>query len=233
MQPPRLLTLSIVYFSIRAKQKLEHWGLPNGIKLMTRDSELSSFSVLSPKVKQVSSTLTILGNIGFWMQLVLGIVSLMLLFFASPLLGSQNDPNESRNLALFCATVGVLTLAISIFFFFRRYISIGQSLQQSDSRAPRTRDVGDRPNRKYTIRLIKLGLITNLVGMFISIIGAEAFAGLLYSKASQIPPGAAVYNTNQLIEPVEIMALIANVHTIFSHFVGILIGLILLDRLSK
>ncbi len=192
---------------------------------MTRDSELTSFSPLSPKVKQVSSTLTILGNIGFWLQLVLGIVSLMLLFFASPLLSSNGGQNGSKNLALFCATVGVLTLAMSIFFFFRRYISIGKSLQKSSSR--------DRPNRKYTIRLFKLGLASNLVGMFISIIGAEAFAGLLYNKASQIPAGAAVYNTSQLIEPVEIMALIANVHTIFSHFAGILIGLILLDRLSK
>ncbi len=192
---------------------------------MTRDSELSPFSPLSPKVKQVSSTLTILGNIGFWLQLVLGIVSLMLLFFASPLLSSDSGQNGSKNLALFCATAGVLTLAMSIFFFFRRYISIGKSLQKSSSR--------DRPNRKYTIRLIKLGLASNLVGMFISIIGAEAFAGLLYNKASQIPAGAAVYNTSQLIEPVEIMALIANVHTIFSHFAGILIGLILLDRLSK
>lgn len=193
---------------------------------MTRDSELTSFSPLSPKVKQVSATLTILGNVGFWLQLVLGIVSLMLLFFASPLLSSESGQDGSKNLALFCATVGVLTLAMSIFFFFRRYISIGKSLQQKSS-------TKERPNRRYTIRLIKLGLISNLVGMFISIIGAEAFAGLLYNKASQIPAGAAVYNTNQLIEPVEIMALIANVHTIFSHFAGIVIGLLLIDRLSK
>ncbi len=225
MQPPRLLTLSIIYFSIRAKLISGALGSTNGIKLMTRESKITSFSPLSPKVKQVASTLTILGNVGFWLQLVLGIVSLMLLLLSSPLLNSDSSLGGNKNLALFCATVGVLTLGMSIFFFFRRYISIGKSLQKANSK--------DRPNRKYTIRLIKLGLMSNLVGMFISIIGAEAFAGLLYGKASQIPQGTAVYNTNQLIEPVEIMALIANVHTIFSHFVGILIGLILLDRLSK
>ncbi len=225
MQPPRLLTLSIIYSSIRAKVIIGALGSPNGIKLMTRESKLTSFSPLSPKVKQISSTLTILGHAGFWLQLVLGIVSLMLLLLSSPLLNSDSSLGGNKNLALFCATVGVLTLGMSIFFFFRRYISIGKSLQQANS--------PNRPNRKYTIRLIKLGLISNLVGMFISIIGAEAFAGLLYGKASQIPPGSAVYNTNQLIEPVEIMALIANVHTIFSHFAGILIGLILLDRLTK
>ena len=192
---------------------------------MTRDTELTAFSPLSPRVKQIAGNLTILGNVGFWVQLVLGIVSLMLLFFASPLLRSTGNQDGSKNLALFCATLGVLTLSVSIFFFFRRYISIGKILKRGNTK--------ERPNKKYTLRLIKLGLISNLIGMLISLIGAEAFAGLLYGKASQIPAGAAVYNTSQLIEPVEIMALIANVHTIFSHFAGIIIGLWLLDRISK
>ena len=192
---------------------------------MTRDSELASFSPLSSKVKQISSTLTILGNAGFWLQLILGIVSLMLLFFASPLLRSTGNEDGSKNLAIFCAALGVLTLAVSIFFFFRRYISIGNTLKKGTAK--------DTPNKKQTIRLVKLGLSSNLIGMLVSLIGAEAFAGILYGKAAQIPAGAAVYNTNQLIEPVEIMALIANVHTIFSHFAGIIIGLWLLDRISK
>ncbi len=192
---------------------------------MTRDTELASFSPLSPKVKQISSSLSILGNAGFWLQLVLGVVSLMLLFFSSPLLTSASNQDGSKNLAIFCAALGVLTLAISIFFFFRRYISIGNALKRGNTK--------DRPKKQFTIRLIKIGLASNLTGMFISLIGAEAFAGLLYSKASQIPQGPAVYNTAQLIEPVEIMALLANVHTIFSHFAGIVIGLILLERISK
>lgn len=192
---------------------------------MTRDSEITAFSPLSPKVKQISSNLIVLGNAGFWLQLLLGVVSLMLLFFASPLLTSAGNKDGSKSLAIFCATLGVLTLAVSIFFFFRRYISIGNTLKKAETK--------DRPNKKFTIRLIKLGLTSNLVGMLISLIGAEAFAGMLYGKASQIPPGAAVYNTAQLIEPVEIMALLANVHTIFSHFAGILIGLILLERINK
>ena len=191
---------------------------------MTRDSDLAAFSNVSPKVKKISSNLIILGNAGFWLQLVLGIVSLMLLFFASPLLRSA-DGDGSRNFAIFCAALGVLTLAISIFFFFRRYISIGNILKKGS--------IKDTPNKKQTIRLVKLGLSSNLIGMLVSLIGAEAFAGILYGKAAQIPAGAAVYNTNQLIEPVEIMALIANVHTIFSHFAGIIIGLWLLDRISK
>lgn len=192
---------------------------------MTRDTDLASFSPLSPKVKQISSSLFVLGNAGFWLQLVLGVVSFMLLLLSTPVLSDTSNRDGSNTIAIFCAALGVLTLAISIFFFFRRYISIGKILKRGTTQ--------DRPKKQYTIRLIKLGLASNLAGMLISIIGAEAFAGILYGKASQIAPGAAVYNTAQLIEPVEITALLANIHTIFSHFAGILIGLILLDRISK
>ena len=195
--------------------------------LMNKDSELTSFSPTSPTVKQVASALILLGNLGFWLQLLLGTVSLMLLLFSTPLLGSTSESSGNENLALFCATVGVLTLALSIFFFFRRYISIGKSLKNA-------RSGGDRPNKKFTIRLIRLGLTSNLVGMLISILGAEAFAGLLYQKASLLPTGAiTTYQPSQLINSVEIMALLANVHTIFSHFAGVTFGLILLERINR
>ena len=193
---------------------------------MNKDSEITSFAPTSPTVKKVASALVLLGNLGFWLQLLLGIVSLMLLLFSTPLLGSNSESSGNENLALFCATVGVLTLALSIFFFFRRYISIGKSLRNARS--------GDRPNKKFTIRLIRLGLTSNLIGMLISIIGAEAFAGLLYQKASLLPTGATtIYQPSQLINSVEIMALLANIHTIFSHFAGITLGLILLERINR
>lgn len=194
---------------------------------MNKDSEITSFSPSSPAVKKVASTLILLGNLGFWLQLLLGVVSLMLLLFSTPLLGSNSKTSGNENLALFCATIGVLTLALSIFFFFRRYISIGKSLKNA-------RSSSDRPNKKFTIRLIRLGLTSNLAGMFIAIIGAEAFAGLLYQKASLIPTGSTtIFQPSQLINSVEIMALLANIHTIFSHFAGITLGLILLERINR
>ena len=194
---------------------------------MNKDSEITSFSPTSPAVKQIASTLILLGNLGFWLQLLLGIVSLMMLLFSTPLLGSKGESSGNESLALFCASIGVLTLALSIFFFFRRYIVIGKNLK--NARAGR-----DRPNKKFTVRLIRLGLTSNLAGMLISIIGAEAFAGLLFQKASLIPLGTnALFQPSQLINSVEIMALLANIHTILSHFAGISLGLILLERINK
>ncbi len=194
---------------------------------MNKDSELTSFSPTSPTVKKVATALIWLGNIGFWSQLVLGSVSLVMLLFGAAVLGSGSDPSGNENLALFCATLGVLTLILSVFFFFRRYISIGKSLKNA-------RSGKDRPNKKFTIRLIRLGLTSNLVGMLISILGAEAFAGILLSKASRIPSVTnTLLDSSQLISPAEMTALLANIHTIFSHFAGITLGLILLERINR
>ena len=194
---------------------------------MNKDSEITSFSPTSPAVKQIASTLIFLGHIGFWSQLVLGSLSLVMLLFGAAILGSGSDPSGNENLALFCATIGVLTLALSIFFFFRRYIVIGKNLKNP-------RPGKERPNKKFTIRLIRLGLTSNLAGMLISIIGAEAFAGILLSKASRVPPVTnTILDSSQLINPAEMTALLANIHTIFSHFAGIALGLILIERINR
>jgi hypothetical protein len=193
---------------------------------MNKDSDITRFASLPSSARRASSALSIGGNIGFWLQIVLGAVAAIILLFSTAILsgGESTSNNSGSAFALFCATAGVLTLAVSIFFFYR-YKVIARLIQASDR--------AQRPKKLYTLKLVKFGLIANLTGMLISIIGAEAFAGLLYAKASKIPLGAAVYSTSRLIEPVEITVLLANIHTIFSHFAGIAIGLWLLDRLNK
>ncbi len=193
---------------------------------MNRDSDITRFASLPSSVRNASSALKLAGNIGFWLQLILGVVAAIILLFSSAVLsgGETNTQKAGSAFALFCATAGVLTLALSCFFFWR-YKKIGRAIQDPN--------LAQRPKKQYTIKLVKFGLLANLTGTFISLIGAEAFAGLLYSKAARIPIGAAVFDTPRLIEPVEIMLLLGNVHTIFSHFAGIAIGLWLLDRLSK
>jgi hypothetical protein len=194
--------------------------------LMNRDSDISRFASLPSSVRNASSALRLGGNIGFWLQVILGVVAAIILLFSSAVLGGgeSNAQKAGSAFALFCATAGILTLAVSCFFFWR-YKKIGRAIQNPN--------LAQRPKKQYTIKLVKFGLLANLTGMFISLIGAEAFAGLLYSKAARIPIGAAVFDTPRLIEPVEIMLLLGNVHTIFSHFAGIVIGLWLLDRLYK
>lgn len=187
---------------------------------------------ISAKVLRASGTLRTFGNIGFWVQIVLGVVAALILLFASasflggnPSANPQNASfNQGASVGLFCAAVGILALVVSIVSFFR-YKKIAAQMLLPDSR--------QRPTKSYTLQVIRLGLIANLVGMLFAILGAESFVGLVLGKSLTIPQGAVFSNTSQLIQPKDLFIILANTHTITSHFTGIIIALWLLDRLNR
>lgn len=189
---------------------------------MNRDGQLAS--PLSQNVRKAASTLRIAGVLGFWLQLSFGLLAAVLLLLAVAGLSGEAKTVQGAGFSIFCATGGVLALIASIILYFR-YKKISQLIQSSDPSI--------RPHKKSTLQVIKLGLVTNLVGMLLSILGAESFVGILWQKLSQIPAGAAVYNTAQLPQPNEILLVLANTHTILCHFIGVVIGLWLLERLNQ
>lgn len=190
-------------------------------------------SSIPAAILRASSTLRFAGNIGFWVQLVLGVVAALILLFASASLvggdstaAAAQDPKFSQgsSFGIFCAAGGIVALVVSIFFFFR-YKTIARLMLVSDNAL--------RPKKSYTLQTIKFGLLANLLGMMAAIIGAEAFVGLVIGKALTIPQGAVFSNTSQLIQPKDLFIILANTHTIASHFTGIVVALWLLNQLNK
>lgn len=189
---------------------------------MKKDLEITH--ALPPAAQRAASSLRLAGNIGFWLQLVLGVVSALILLFASTGLLGGKQSSQGSGFAIFCATGGVLALGVSVVLFFR-YRKIAELIQDPD--------IALHPKKGNTLQIIKFGIIANLIGMFLSIIGAEAFVGLVLGKVLALPQGAAVYNTSQLVQPIDLFIILANTHTIASHFAGIVIALWLLNRISK
>ncbi|MGK7957413.1 MAG: DUF3611 family protein [Crocosphaera sp.] len=179
---------------------------------------------LPPNVKRAARILQWSGNIGFWGQLVLGVLAAALLFLALAGLVAQETSTEGTSFSVFCSIAGVIALIISILICFR-YKKIAQLMRDPEAKS--------RPKKSSTLQLIRAGLLSNLVGIFLSIIGAEGFVGILWRKLSNIPQGAAVYDTSKLPTPSEILLLLAKTHTILCHFAGIVVGLYLLDRLDR
>ncbi|MGK7929831.1 MAG: DUF3611 family protein [Microcystaceae cyanobacterium] len=175
-------------------------------------------------VQKASNALQIVGNVGFWVQLVLGVFAAALLLLSAAGLAGQGKSTSGTGFSIFCAMGGVIALAVSIVLFFR-YKQIAKLMRVSDPER--------RPKRSSTLQLIKFGILTNLIGMFLSILGAEAFVGIIWRKLSNIPQGAIVNDTRELVTPNEILLVLANTHTILCHVVGIAITLWLLERLSK
>lgn len=196
--------------------------------MIKKDSELAR-PLVGNRRQKAAATLGLAGNLGFWLQLVFGVIAAVLLLLAVASLSSNPQQNNNLNSAalgfsIFCATGGIIALVISIILYFR-YKKIAQLITLPN--------ISDRPQRKTTTRMIKLGLITNLIGMFLSIMGAEAYVGLLLGKLGNITPGIplSVGNAN-LPTASDLLLVLANTHTIFCHFLGIVIALWLLDRLN-
>jgi hypothetical protein len=120
---------------------------------------------------------------------------------------------------------GLIALTVSIYFSFR-YMTIARLLQ--------TKNPAQRPNRADTISIIRLGLIVNLVGMLLTIIGAEAIVGIVLAKSLANPPGAiANLDPTKLVNSIDLLVIQANTNTIAAHFAGIVSSLILLNRITR
>ncbi|HEY9703082.1 MAG TPA: DUF3611 family protein, partial [Allocoleopsis sp.] len=81
------------------------------------------------------------------------------------------------------------------------------------------------------------GLIANLAGMLLAVLGAEAITGVLLGKSIALSQGSIAIlnpqNLQNIIQPLDIFIVLANTHTITAHFGGIVASLWLLDRLKS
>ena len=194
-------------------------------------NQLESFSSLPPAVQRVASALRNIGWVCFWAQSVLSVVAALILLFAIPFAlpsaaSSARSTNPGTGGGLFFAICGLVVLAYSVYRAFR-YTRLSREL-----RSPSTTT---RPKKADTIQAVRFALMSNTVGMFLTILGAEAISGTLLAKSLAQPQ--ALYNPNinfnQFIQPLDIFVVLANTHAIFAHFIGIVAALWLLERIYK
>lgn len=181
----------------------------------------------SSPLQQIAQTFRLIGWSSFWIQLVLGVVSTLVLLFASLSrdVGPANQSSPGTGVGIVFAVSGVITLGLGIYLAFR-YTRIAKRLQSANA--------NNRPRKADTIQILRLGLIVNLVGSLLTIMGAQAITGTLLLKSLSQPQGlAALSNPSQIIRPVDIFVVQANTNTVAAHFTGILCTLWLLNRVNK
>jgi hypothetical protein len=192
---------------------------------MTKDSnELGSGSI-SSNVLKVTNLLRICGWVSFWGQSVLATISTLILLFAlvtrSAGGGAVNNPGTGSGLLF--AFLGLGAVYLSIFWSYR-YTVMAKKLK-----------LDDRPSRANTLQQLKIGLIISLVGMFLTLIGAEAIVGVLVAKSLSQAQTALITpdSANRIVQPIDIFIVQANTNTMLAHFTGLLCGFWLQDRIAK
>ncbi|MGD2181567.1 DUF3611 family protein [Lusitaniella coriacea] len=176
-------------------------------------------------IQRVSSELKWAGNIGFWVQLVLGVVSLVTVLFSAPsLINSENTITQGTGFGVFSAICGLIVLAVGIYFSFR-YIAIARLLQKANP--------AERPKKVDTLKIIRIGLMVNLLGLLLTIIGAEAIVGIVLLKSLARPQLALGSDPREFVNSIDLLVIQANTNTIAAHFAGIVSSLSLLNRITK
>jgi hypothetical protein len=183
-------------------------------------------------VQRVAFALRTAGWVCFWVQSVLAVVATIILLFAIPFALPRATPtgaaptNAGTGGGVFLAICGLLVLGYSIYRAFR-FTRLSRELRSPANAV--------RPKKADTIADVRLTLMSNLAGMLLTLIGAEAISGTLLAKSLSQPQaffGTAI-DLSRFIQPLDIFVVLANTHASVAHFVGILTTLWLLDRIYK
>lgn len=186
-----------------------------------------SQSSSSPLV-EIAQAFRIVGWISFWSQLVLGVVASVILGFSSLSREVAVDQKTvGTGLGIFFAVTAVINLGGAIFWAFR-YTRIARQLQSVNA--------NNRPRKAETVQLLQAGVIINLVGLLLALVGAEAIVGALLTKALTLPQvGTGVFqiDPSRIIRPLDIFVVQANTQTLAAHFIGLVASIWLLNRVTK
>jgi hypothetical protein len=184
-------------------------------------------SAVSPTLRDIAKNFRLAGWIGFWVQLVLTVISSVILLFAGALSRSPgaNQNSPTTGIGVVVTIFGILVLLFNMYWALFRYIPIGRRLDGNPA---------NRPKRPETIQVLRTGLIASLVGMLLSLLGAQATVGLLAAKAFNQGIGGFV-NTDpsKFIQPLDILVVQASVNVILAQFFGIGAALWLLNRVTR
>lgn len=182
----------------------------------------------SSSLRTIAQTFRLTGWISFWIQLVLGVVSGGILLFAVLSQRSGNTSNPGTGFGAFFAVAGLIALAVGIYLAFR-YTQLGNRLESSNP--------NNRPRKVETVQVVRFAVMVHLVGMLLTLLGAQATVGILLTKSLTVPQfGAGVYtqiDPSKIIQSLDIFVVQANTNTVSAHFAGLVASIWLLQRISK
>jgi hypothetical protein len=182
----------------------------------------------------IAAALRRMGWVRLWAQVVLAVVVVGVLLFNN--IGGRLAANSSRALGL-GPGISLTTLAFLLLLW---------CIWQSGLivRCGRALNSPVRPSKGETAKLIKRGLLADLVGLSLAVIGYQSLAGSLFVQASQqVPgffgaqiqatPGTAGRLVGLPITSIEMLSVLGNTQVLFAHLIGLWISLWLLQRVYR
>jgi len=160
-----------------------------------------------------------IGWIRFWVQSILGVVVMAVLIFSNFVSDSEDKFNLNTGLSL--TTISFILLLFSIWQGWL-IIRTGRAIASNA-----------RPSRGQTSKLIKRGLLNDLLGILFGLIGNQTLIGILFLQSTSEKNVVGSINSNYDVTGLEIFSVLSNCQVIFAHFLGLCFSLWLLRRIYK
>lgn len=195
---------------------------------MTKELKESDAGSPSPNVLRVILALRKWGWGSFWSQLVLAIIASIILIatipFANRVASTPNNvpvpSSPGIGMGILFTVIGLLIVYFSSFWSFG-YTRLAQKLRGTNG--------GERPSKVQTLQSLKRGVIINLIGMPVTLIGANAIVGALTIKSLTPQTGGFITIT---VQPIDMLVVQASIMVILAHFISLFSSLWLLNRVS-
>ena len=199
---------------------------------MSKESEITPFTSnnndappqsKSARMRKVANALKWSGLAGFWIQLVLGVVSTVTLALAIVNQAERSSPGIG--FSLFCAVCGLICLVVGICITFR-YGKMADKF---------TRPQTVPPKKSTTIKLVQIAIITSIVGTIITIIGGQTITGIVLSKTLSFDP-AKVFNsqsTTEFVNSLDVFIIQACFSIILAHSTGLISSLWIYNQIDR
>jgi Protein of unknown function (DUF3611) len=181
-----------------------------------------------PALRGLGYQFRLIGWLSFWLKLVLAIVTLVIVIFASATAGNRTPvagqavSSVGIGIGIPFLIGGVVCLAISVAWSFS-FTRLGRRLVVPTPKM--------QPSKTETTRTIKLALITDLIGMLLMVVGGESIGGVLFGKALSQGVGSFInIDPSRFIQPSDLLVILSCIHGISGLFIGIASTLWLLQQ---
>eukprot|EP00250_Pteridium_aquilinum_P027227 c34474_g1_i1 orf=70-936(+) len=193
------------------------------------DEEQAKRSQVSKRLETVGRYFRRLGTISFWGQLVCTVVSAVILAFSVIISGSSISGSPAAQATFYLTAGGITAAFLSVFWAFG-YVRLSERLRGT------VHELSKAPPRADVVNQLKNGVIINLLGMGLTLLGMEATVGALVAKSLTSTAGPILQGIPAGFSPVlalDVFLVQASANTVVSHFLGLASSLELLRAVNK
>ena len=188
------------------------------------ENNIDSSTSLPPK-HRFANVFRLLGQISYWIHLILGATSgiILGLIIFSRRLGEPAN-NSAIKISIILTIASLVALGFRIFWAWR-YSRIAKKLQINNPTL--------QPKRTEIIAVLRVGLSVSLIGLILAFIASETTVITVIAEAISQPQGSRIYEPQQAIETADLFLDFVTVTILGAHALGAINSLGLLNWITR